>query len=215
MIKKIVFSLSIPLFLFGCSVTTTPSGKQVKMLPLVADKSRYLEADDKTLTKAEKLEIYSNQLSKFYGDENKAYIRVLPRPSYQTNDQFTPIPFMVYEIDTNPVRIFENKIFNLNNVRTTEYAQYDLRIPIGTHDLIIVNGLGKSRWFTKIDQVNFEKDKKYVIGADIKTGQNAQIFIAEYEVDPRFKSVDEEYFIIKKRLVENIEIGNLKNVKIF
>ena len=215
MIKKIVFTVSIPLVLFGCSVTTTPNGKQVAMLPLVAEKNRYLHVDDKKLSKVEKLEIYSNQLSPIYGEQNSAYIRVLPRPSYQTNDRFTPIPFMVYEIDSNKVRIFENTMFNPNNVRITEYAQHDLRIPNGTHDLIIINGLGQTRWFTKIDQVNFEKDKKYVIGADLEKGQNAQIFIAEYEIDNRFKVVEPEHFIIRKKIVENIPMGNLKKVKVY
>ena len=215
MIKKFVFTISIPIVLFGCSVTTTPNGKQVDMLPLISDKNRYLNVDDKNLSKAEKLENYSNQLSEFYGKQNSAYIRVLPRPSYQTNDRFTPIPFMVYEIDSNPVKIFENTMFNPNNVRITEYAQHDLRIPIGKHDLIIVNGFGNSRWFTKIDEVNFEKDKKYVIGADVKKGQNAQIFIAEYEIDNRFKVVEPEHFIIRKKIIENIPIGNLKSVKVY
>lgn len=215
MIKKIVFIISIPLILLGCSVTTTPNGKQLAMLPLVADKNRYLDADNTNLSKDQKLEVYSNQLNKFYSEENQAYIRVLPRPSYQTNDRFTPIPFMLYEIDANPVRVIENSFSKSNRVLLTEYAQYDLKVPTGLHNLIIINGVGSTRYYTKIEQVTFEKDRKYVIGADATANQKAKIFIAEYDVDPRFKSVEAEHYIIKKRIVEGVEIGNLKNVKVY
>lgn len=215
MAAKIVLTLVLSLSLVACSVTSTKEGRQISMLPLVADKSRYLDVNDKNLKKAERLEHYSNQLSNFYDLKSSASIRVLPRPSYQTNDRFTPIPFMIYEIDSNPVRIIENTMFNPNNVRITEYAQHDLKIPSGEHDLIIINGLGNSRWFTKIEKINFEQDKKYVIGADTKENQKAKIFIAEYEIDQRFKSIEPEHFILKKRIVDGLEIGNLKNVRIY
>lgn len=40
-------------------------------------------------------------------------------------------------------------------------------------------------------------------------------FIAEYEVDSRFKSNDPDSIVIKKRIVEGVEHANLKSVKVY
>jgi hypothetical protein len=41
----------------------------------------------------------------------------------------------------------------------TELAQQDLKIPVGMHDLVIVNGFKNTSHYTEMKNVNFEKNK--------------------------------------------------------
>ena len=53
------------------------------------------------------------------------------------------------------------------------------------------------------------------MGADYSKETGSRLYIAEYEIDQRFKANEPEYIVIKKKIVEGIEQGNLKHVRIY
>ena len=61
----------------------------------------------------------------------------------------------------------------------------------------------------------FEKNKNYVMGPDYSKETGSRLYIAEYEIDQRFQENEPEYIVIKKKIVEGIEQGNLKHVRIY
>ena len=209
--NRIGIALSIFFLLSACTVTTTQEGKNLNTLPLVADKNRYLDVDGTNLTKEKKLEIYANQLQKTYKEDDYALITALPYSSYFTIN----VPFMVYEIDGQQVRTISNQMFRSNQVQMIEYGQYNLKVPSGEHRLVIRNGSAKSLYYTELNPVVFEKGKKYVIGSEYVKVQKSKIYIAEYEIDHRFKATESEHFIIKKKIIENVPMGNLKHVRVY
>lgn len=199
----------------GCTVTTTSDGKQVNMLPLVADKNRYLEIDGSKLNKIQKLELYSNQLQKFYSNKQYVWLQPLPYGNYKAIDRFTSIPYMLYTFDNNPVRTIENNLFSTQSLSMHQYALAGNKVPIGTHTIVLRSGYNNSMSYTKIENINFEAGKNYIIGRDIDHERNVNVFIAECDVDLRFTPLETEYYIIKKKIVSGIEHGNYKNVKTY
>ncbi len=210
--------LLAPLFILcvGCTVTKTPEGKSIGMLPIksVPKHERYLNIDS-SASKADKIQMYRDQLIEKYPNQDFTFIRTFPYRAYQSYDSLTPRPYMINTIDGHQVKVAEFIMFGSKNVLLTELAQQDLKVPVGVHDLVIINGFKSTSYYTEIKNVNFEKDKNYVMGTDYSKETGSRLYIAEYEVDQRFKANEPEYIVIKKKIVEGIEQGNLKHVKIY
>ncbi|MDR7018029.1 hypothetical protein [Acinetobacter sp. 3657] len=213
---KILLPIFLTVFFAGCAVTKTPEGSTIGMLPIIAEakQDRYLDIPNNA-SKADKIQKYSDQLLERYPNQNYAEVRTFPYSVYQTYDSFTPRPYMIHTIDEHRVKVAKSIIFHPQNVLLTELAQQDLKVPVGIHDLVIINGFRNSNDYTEIKNVKFEKDKKYVIGRDYTKEAGSRLFIAEYDVDQRFKPNEPEYIVIKNKIVEGIPQGSLKRVKIY
>ncbi|EPF74731.1 hypothetical protein GCM10025882_01430 [Acinetobacter gyllenbergii] len=210
--------LLAPLFIMsvGCTVTKTPEGKSIGMLPIKSapKHERYLNIDS-SASKADKIQMYRDQLIEKFPNQDFTFIRTFPYRAYQSYDSFTPRPYMINTIDGHQVKVPEFIMFRSKNVLLTELAQQDLKVPVGVHDLVIINGFKSTSYYTEIKNVNFEKNKNYVMGADYSKETGSRLYIAEYEIDQRFKTNEPESIVIKKKIVEGIEQGNLKYVKIY
>lgn len=213
---KRILTLALSITFVGCAVTKTPEGRSIGMLPITSEPKheRYLNIDS-SASKADKIQMYRDQLEGNYPKQDFTFIRTFPYRAYQSYDSLTPRPYMIHTIDGHRVKVAEFIMFGSKNVLLTELAQQDLKIPVGMHDLVIVNGFKSTSHYTEMKNVNFEKNKKYVIGVDYSKQTGTRLYIAEYETDQRFKENEPEYIVIKKKIVEGIEQGNLKHVKIY
>ncbi|MBF7696732.1 hypothetical protein I2F20_12445 [Acinetobacter sp. EC115] len=114
------------------------------------------------------------------------------------------------------MKFAENSILSPSTTMSRfDYSQLKVKLPIGQHDIVFVSGVGSHSYFTEIKNVHLEENKDYVIGIDQQPNAKPLVFIAEYEVDSRFKANEPESIIIKKRIVEGIEHANLKNIKTY
>lgn len=202
-------------FLTGCQVVETADDKKsVSMLPLYIPKeARYLNTPSNAPT-SEKLTAYTNQLVS--QEQKYATIKTIPYTFFQGSGSLSAYPYTVYTFDGKRVRFVENSIISPSTTMTRfDYSQAKLKLPVGQHDIVFVSGIGNHSYFTEIKNITLEENKDYVIGVDRIPGSKPRVFIAEYEVDSRFKSNDPDSIVIKKRIVEDVEHANLKSVKVY
>ena len=216
MIMQIKPLLLIGLFglLSGCQVVTNADNKKsVSMLPLhIPDEVRYLNVSPKASIE-EKREAYTNQLVS--SAEQYATIKTIPYEFFQGSGSLSAYPYTLYNFDQKRVKFIENSMLSPSTTMTRfDYSQSKLKLPVGQHDLVFVSGVGSHSYFTEIKNVTLEANKDYVIGVQIPNGK-AQVFIAEYEVDSKFKPNEPESIIVKKRIIQGIEHGNFKRVSVY
>ena len=61
-------------------------------------------------------------------------------------------------------------------------------------------------WDLNLRNITLEENKDYVIGVDRIPGSKPRVFIAEYEVDSRFKSNDPDSIVIKNELLKMLSM---------
>ncbi|MGE8538696.1 MAG: hypothetical protein ACN6NI_05385 [Acinetobacter sp.] len=213
-IKKILL-LGILGFLTACQVVETADNKKsVSMLPLYIPKeARYLDTPSNAPT-SEKLTAYTNQLVS--PEQKYATIKTIPYTFFQGSGSLSAYPYTVYNFDRKRVKFVANSIISPSTTMSRfDYSQAKLKLPVGQHDIVFVSGIGSHSYFTEIKNITLEENKDYVIGVDHIPGSKTRVFIAEYEVDSRFKSNDPDSIVIKKRIVDGVEHANLKSVKIY
>lgn len=200
----------------GCQVITTADGKKsVSILPVSPPKEeRYLNTAANAPI-SEKREAYANQLVS--PGQKYATIKTIPYEFFQGLGSLSALPYTVYTIDNKQVKSVKNSLLSPStNFLSFERSQTKLKLPAGQHDIVFISGIGPSlRYFTEIKNVTLEENKDYVIGVDHPQGSKSLVFIAEYEVDSRFKVTDPESIIITKRIVEGIKNANLKSIKFY
>jgi len=211
-----------PLLLFGvfglltgCQVVETADNKKsVSMLPLyIPSEARYLNTAANAPI-SEKREAYANQLVS--SGQKYATIKTIPYEFFQGSGSLSAYPYTVYTFDQQRVKFVENSLLSPSTTQTRfDHSQVKLKLPAGQHDIVFVSGIGSHSYFTEIKNVTLEANKDYVIGVDRKPDTKPLVFIAEYEVDSRFKATEPESIIIKKRIIEGVEHANLKKVKVF
>lgn len=212
---KLLFLLGLSGILTGCQVVETADNKKsVSMLPLhIPKETRYLNIPaNAPLT--EKREAYANQL--ISPEQKFATIKTVPYEFFQGSGSLSAYPYTVYTFDQKRVKFVENALLSPSTVLTRfDHSQVKLKLPVGQHDIVFVSGAGSHSYFTEIKNVTLEENKDYVIGIDKIPNAKSRVFIAEYEVDPKFKATEPESIVIKKRIVEGIEHANLKKVKVY
>ncbi|MBF7687337.1 hypothetical protein [Acinetobacter rathckeae] len=214
-IKLISVLASFCICLTGCQVVETADNKKsVSMLPLYIPKEeRYLDIRSDAPI-AEKRELYVAQLVS--PTQKYATIKTIPYTFFQGSGSLSAYPYTIYTFDQKRVKFAENSILSPSTTMSRfDYSQLKVKLPIGQHDIVFVSGVGSHSYFTEIKNVHLEENKDYVIGIDQQPNAKPLVFIAEYEVDSRFKANEPESIIIKKRIVEGIEHANLKNIKTY
>lgn len=202
-------------FLSGCQVVTNADNKKsVSMLPLhIPDEVRYLNVSPKASIE-EKREAYTNQLVS--SAEQYATIKTIPYDFFQESGSLSTYPYTLYTFDQKRVKFIKNSMLSPSTTMTRfNYSQSKLKLPVGQHDLVFVSSSGSHSYFTEIKNVALEANKDYVIGVDRIPNGKAQVFIAEYEIDSKFKPNEPESIIVKKRIIQGIEHGNFKRVSVY
>ncbi|MCH2054813.1 hypothetical protein R5B80_18615 [Acinetobacter baumannii] len=202
-------------FLSGCQVVTNADNKKsVSMLPLhIPDEVRYLNVSPKASIE-EKREAYTNQLVS--STEQYATIKTIPYDFFQESGSLSTYPYTLYTFDQKRVKFIKNSMLSPSTTMTRfNYSQSKLKLPVGQHDLVFVSSSGSHSYFTEIKNVALEVNKDYVIGVDRIPNGKAQVFIAEYEIDSKFKPNEPESIIVKKRIIQGIEHGNFKRVSVY
>lgn len=201
--------------LAGCQVVETADNKKtVSMLPLYIPKDvRYLDVQASASIE-EKRKAYINQLVQ--PEQKYATIKTIPYTFFQGSGALRSHAYTVYSFDQKRVKFIDNSILSPSTTMTRfDYSQEKLKLPVGQHDIVFVSGVGQHNYFTEIKNVNLEENKDYVIGIDQRPDAKPFVFIAEYEVDSKFKPHDPQSIIVKKRIVEGVEHGNFKSVRVY
>lgn len=202
-------------FLTGCQVVETADNKKsVSMLPLYIPKeARYLNIPSNAPT-SEKVAAYTNQLVS--PEQKYATIKTIPYTFFQGSGSLSAYPYTVYNFDGKRVKFVENSILSPSTTMTRfDHSQAKLKLPVGQHDIVFVSGIGSHSYFTEIKNVTLEENKDYVIGVDRSSDSKPRVFIAEYNVDSKFKLNDPDSIVIKKRIIEGVEHANLKSIKVY
>lgn len=212
---KPLLLLGLLSFLTGCQVVETADNKKtVSMLPLyIAKEVRYLDLPANTPI-AEKIEAYTHQLVR--PEQKYATIKTIPYTFFQGSGSLSSQPYTLYTFDQIRVKFVENSILSPSTTMSRfDYSQAKLKLPVGQHTLVFVSGVGSHNFFTEIKNVTLEENKDYVIGIDRRADAKPLVFIAEYEIDPKFKLTQPESIVIKKRIIDGVEHANLKSVRVY
>jgi len=150
---------------------------------------------------AEALRVYGDQL--VAGDEPHALLSAQPRRA----DKLSRVkPYTIATVDE---RMLEHPTYSLSKGRPLQkrLAHSALKIPAGTHDVVIAGGAVRP-CFTTIRGTTFEAGKRYAIFESTSVDANVSIFIAEYQPDSRFKPGESEFYIRSERVSSIVYRGS-------
>lgn len=167
--------------------------------------------------------VFSSTITALKAEENKDFVNYQNQLIKENVDNYSTLtnkplkagalngldlnPFVLHSIDGKEL---ENlSLFAASGFRDYTQTYLKIKIPPGIHKIVVRGGGFKSFKLTDMGNINFEPGKNYITAAS-PNGNNAFLSIYEYEEDERFPLLDPDRYVLKKRVSNPAQHGNLK-----